>query len=203
MAFDISSMVAPSVKEYIVKNQLWTPAGNIVRLTSMIDQQPENDKLYVERGKYHYRHNEWGKAIKASGAKYITLTSRHHDGFSLWPTKVDDGYNIANTPFKRDILGELSDVLDCSPLDIIGTQRKPTRSLFVALIYENEELFYKKSKEILQSDYLCEVAVKNTILFVFEHVEKVDGAGFVSFFTDVLEKECKKLLNEKGSEHFE
>ena len=51
---------------------------------------------------------EWAKVIKGAGARYITITSRHHDGFSLWPTKVDDGYNIANTPFKRDILGELA-----------------------------------------------------------------------------------------------
>lgn len=51
---------------------------------------------------------EWVKVVKASGAKYITITSRHHEGFSLWPTKVDDGYNVANTPFKRDILGELA-----------------------------------------------------------------------------------------------
>lgn len=52
---------------------------------------------------------EWVKVVKNAGAKYITITSRHHDGFSLWPTKVDDGYNIANTPFKRDILGELAE----------------------------------------------------------------------------------------------
>ena len=52
---------------------------------------------------------EWARVIKGAGAKYVTITSRHHDGFSLWPTKVDDGYNIANTPFKRDILGELSE----------------------------------------------------------------------------------------------
>ena len=51
---------------------------------------------------------EWVKTFRRSGAKYLTITSRHHDGFSLWPTKVDDGYNIANTPFKRDILGELA-----------------------------------------------------------------------------------------------
>ena len=51
---------------------------------------------------------EWVDVVKKSGAKYVTITSRHHDGFSLWPTKVDDGYNIANTPFKRDILGELA-----------------------------------------------------------------------------------------------
>ena len=51
---------------------------------------------------------EWVRVIKASGAKYCNLTARHHDGFSMWPTKVDDGYNVANTPFKRDIVGELA-----------------------------------------------------------------------------------------------
>jgi len=55
---------------------------------------------------------EWVKVFKGAGAKYVTITSRHHDGFSLWPTKVDDGYNIALTPFKRDILGELAKACD-------------------------------------------------------------------------------------------
>ena len=52
--------------------------------------------------------HEWARVFKNAGAKYVTITSRHHDGFSLWPTKVDDGYNIALTPFRRDILGELA-----------------------------------------------------------------------------------------------
>ena len=51
---------------------------------------------------------EWVRVFKNAGAKYVTITARHHEGFSLWPTKVDDGYNIANTPFKRDILSELA-----------------------------------------------------------------------------------------------
>ncbi len=55
---------------------------------------------------------EWVRVFKDAGAKYVTITSRHHDGFSLWPTKVDDGFNIAETPFKRDILGELSKACD-------------------------------------------------------------------------------------------
>ena len=47
-------------------------------------------------------------AIKGSGAKYITITSRHHDGFSMWGTKQSD-YNIVDaTPFHRDVLKELS-----------------------------------------------------------------------------------------------
>ena len=52
---------------------------------------------------------EWVKAFKASGAKYITFTSRHHDGFSMYKTHEND-YNIVDaTPFGRDVLKELSE----------------------------------------------------------------------------------------------
>lgn len=51
---------------------------------------------------------EWVRAIKDSGARYITFTSRHHDGFSMWRTK-ESTYNIADaTPFKRDVVDELA-----------------------------------------------------------------------------------------------
>jgi alpha-L-fucosidase len=76
-------------------------------------QEGRLDRTSYERMMYgfypsKFNAEEWVDIVKSSGAKYITITSRHHDGFSLWPTKVDDGYNIANTPFKRDILGELA-----------------------------------------------------------------------------------------------
>lgn len=52
--------------------------------------------------------NAWIKAIKDSGAKYITFTSRHHDSFSMFKTK-ESNYNIVDaTPFKRDVLKELA-----------------------------------------------------------------------------------------------
>jgi len=52
--------------------------------------------------------DEWVRAIRASGAKYITFTSRHHDGFSMWQTK-ESPYNIVDaTPFKRDVVRELA-----------------------------------------------------------------------------------------------
>lgn len=52
---------------------------------------------------------EWVSTIKAAGAKYICITSRHHDGFSIFKTKQSN-YNIVDaTPFKRDILKELAD----------------------------------------------------------------------------------------------
>lgn len=52
---------------------------------------------------------KWVSDIKASGAKYICVTSRHHDGFSMWGTKQSE-YNIVDgTPFGRDVIKELAD----------------------------------------------------------------------------------------------
>ncbi|MDB4904252.1 MAG: alpha-L-fucosidase [Mucilaginibacter sp.] len=46
---------------------------------------------------------------KAAGMKYITITSRHHDGFSMFNTKASD-YNIVEaTPYHKDPLKELAD----------------------------------------------------------------------------------------------
>jgi alpha-L-fucosidase len=51
----------------------------------------------------------WVSLAKDAGAKYITITSRHHDGFSMFHTAATK-YNIVDwTPFKRDPLKELAD----------------------------------------------------------------------------------------------
>ena len=42
----------------------------------------------------------------ASGMKYITITSKHHDGFCLFETKATE-FNVLNSPAKRDLIGEL------------------------------------------------------------------------------------------------
>lgn len=56
-----------------------------------------------------YDATAWVQAIKDSGARYITFTSRHHDGFSMFRTRAN-AYNICDaTPFSRDILGELAE----------------------------------------------------------------------------------------------
>ncbi|PUZ26362.1 alpha-L-fucosidase [Chitinophaga parva] len=58
-----------------------------------------------------YPHNfdakTWVKMAKDAGMKYITITSRHHDGFSMFNTKASE-YNIMNTPYKKDPLAELA-----------------------------------------------------------------------------------------------
>lgn len=59
---------------------------------------------------------EWVSDIKASGAKYVCITTRHHDGFSMFATRLSP-YNITDaTPYGRDILKEIAD--ECHRQDI-------------------------------------------------------------------------------------
>jgi alpha-L-fucosidase len=67
----------------------------------------EYDNLYKQFNPTLFNADEWVKTAKDAGMKYIVLTTKHHDGFCLWDAKQTD-YNIMNSPFKRDVVKELS-----------------------------------------------------------------------------------------------
>lgn len=52
--------------------------------------------------------DEWVRLAKNAGMKYIVITSKHHDGFCLWDSKVTEWDVMDATPFQRDILAELA-----------------------------------------------------------------------------------------------
>ena len=68
------------------------------------------DALYKEFNPVEFDADALVHTAKEAGMKYIVFTAKHHDGFSNWPTRLSD-YNIANTPFKRDICKELADAV--------------------------------------------------------------------------------------------
>ena len=51
----------------------------------------------------------WVALAKAAGIKYITITSRHHDGFAMFDSKVSDWNIVQRTPYKKDPLKMLAD----------------------------------------------------------------------------------------------
>ena len=51
----------------------------------------------------------WVTMAKNAGMKYIVITSKHHDGFALWDSKVSDYDIMDSSPFKRDIIKELAE----------------------------------------------------------------------------------------------
>ena len=59
-----------------------------------------------------YNPQAWADLIKESGARYAVITTKHHDGVALWPTKQDH-YNVMdNTPANRDVLKPFYKALD-------------------------------------------------------------------------------------------
>lgn len=71
----------------------------------------EYDNLYKEFNPVNFDADAWIKTLKDAGMKYFVITTRHHDGFSLWPTAYSE-YNITATPYKKDVLMEMKKACD-------------------------------------------------------------------------------------------
>ncbi len=55
--------------------------------------------------------NEWAELFKKSGARYVLLVTKHHDGYCLWPSAYAPGWNSVETGPHRDICGELTEAV--------------------------------------------------------------------------------------------
>lgn len=78
-----------------ILNNAHIPLADYEKLTARFDPKKFDAK-------------EWVRTAHDAGMRYLVVTSKHHDGFCLWPSKLTD-YTVANTPFKRDLLKELAD----------------------------------------------------------------------------------------------
>ena len=59
----------------------------------------------------NYDANEWTSIFKKAGAKYVVLTSKHHDGVALWPTKLSKLSIQKKSPYKKDIIEQYAQAL--------------------------------------------------------------------------------------------
>ena len=69
----------------------------------------EYEKFTEKFSPTQFNAEEWVRTAKNAGMKYIVITSKHHDGFCLFDSKLTEYDVVDATPFKRDILQELSD----------------------------------------------------------------------------------------------
>ncbi len=88
--------------------------------------------------------NEWAKLFKRSGAKYIVLTSKHHDGFCLWPSKQSPGWNSVDVGPKIDIAKTLSDAVRDQGL----------RMCYYYSLYEWHNPLYKKNVNLYVTQHM-------------------------------------------------
>jgi alpha-L-fucosidase len=55
----------------------------------------------------YFNPDDWADLFQQAGAKYVVLTSKHHDGFCLWPSKESPGWNSVEAGPRRDLIADL------------------------------------------------------------------------------------------------
>lgn len=65
-------------------------------------------KLAQQWNPVKFNPEQWLDLMQEAGMQYITLTTKHHDGFCLWDTRQTT-FNTMNTPYKKDVIGMLSE----------------------------------------------------------------------------------------------
>ena len=77
----------------------------------------EYSKLQEEFNPVKYDPEEWVRIAKQAGMKYIVITSKHHDGFCLFDSKLTD-YDVTGTPYGKDLLKPLADACHKEGIEI-------------------------------------------------------------------------------------
>ncbi len=95
---------------YAVPGGEWgtgTDHGEWIMTTAQIPV-PEYEKFKDQFNPVKFNADEWVKMAKDAGMKYVVITTKHHDGFALFDSKVSD-YDVMASPFKRDIMKEMAE----------------------------------------------------------------------------------------------
>lgn len=75
------------------------------------------DSLMYQFNPKKFDAKTWARMAKKMGAKYMTITTKHHEGFCLWPSQFTD-FDISGTPYRKDILRELVDAYNAEGIDV-------------------------------------------------------------------------------------
>ncbi|MGV3762495.1 alpha-L-fucosidase [Parapedobacter sp.] len=97
-------------------------AAEWIRSWSTHSGAPENwhqtyDNLYKSFNPTDFDAKAWAKQAKEMGARYMIFTTKHHDGFCLWPSKYTD-YTIMESPYKQDIVKAVVDAYHAEGIDV-------------------------------------------------------------------------------------
>lgn len=106
-----------ATQDYIKNNPYAEWYYNVMRVTGSPTQAYQEEhfhsadyydfaRTFDEESK-RWSPDDWVQTFRDAGARYVVLTTKHHDGFALWPTGVKNP-NQRNLSAKRDIVGDLS-----------------------------------------------------------------------------------------------
>ncbi|WP_316822742.1 alpha-L-fucosidase [Pedobacter gandavensis] len=158
----------------------------------------------------------WAKSAKQMGARYVTFTTKHHDGFCMWPSKFSK-YTVAQSPYKKDIVKAVVDAYDKEGIDVI--------LYFSVMDWSNPDWRYDiKTKEDSIAFERFKKFTRNQLIELLRNYPKAKGLWFdgtwdkswvkQAAFADELETEMRNLhpgliigsrfrADENGKRHFD
>ncbi len=77
----------------------------------------EWDSLIYKFNPVKFNAKEWAAMAKKMGVKYVTITTKHHEGFCLWKSDYTD-FDIETAPYKGDLIKEFVDAYTAEGLDV-------------------------------------------------------------------------------------
>lgn len=75
------------------------------------------DSLIHQFDPVDFNATKWAAIAKQMGAKFVIVTTKHHEGFCLWPSKYTN-FDLASTPYKKDIIGEIVKAYNKAGIDV-------------------------------------------------------------------------------------
>lgn len=139
---------------------------------------------------------EWAAMAKDLGVRYVCLTTKHHEGFCLWPSQYTD-FDIESTPYKKDLLKEFVDAYDAAGIDV---------SLYYSVMdWHHPDWRYDiKNEQDEEAFERFKTFTQNQLVELLERYPTVKGLWFDGTWDKSWKKngkfsyELEKLLKEKS-----
>ena len=174
------------------------------------------DSLIYQFNPKKFDANEWAGIAKQMGAQYVTFTTKHHDGFCMWPSKYSN-FTVAQSPYKKDIVKQVVDAYNKEGIDVY--------LYFSVMDWHNPDWRYdiKTADDSIAFDRFKKYT-RNQLLELLARYPTIKGLWFdgtwdkswvrQSAFADSLEQEMRKIhpgliigsrfrADEYGKRHFD
>ncbi|HSW46966.1 MAG TPA: alpha-L-fucosidase [Phycisphaerae bacterium] len=156
---------------------------------------PVYDALYKQFNPDKFDAEQWVRIARDAGMKYIVLVTKHHDGFSMFHTKHSD-YGIANTPFKRDIVGELADACHKAGMKL-GLYYSPRDWYHPDYLTENHDRYLKFY--FGQMEELCNNYGKVDIIWFDSIADRLERWPCADLFRKIRCWQPGIIMNNRGA----
>lgn len=138
------------------------------------------DKVYQEFNPRAFNADEWASTARKMGVKLVYFTTKHHDGFCMWPSKYSD-YTIAQTPYKKDIVKQVVDAFNKQGIDV---------HLYYSILdwtHPDNKLVLKTAADSAANERF-KVFVKNQLTELVRNYPTIKGLWFDGTWDDFWKK---------------